>query len=74
MQQNVQAQQLATTASSVSTTHRVQTYDQPSSVASNGSNNDHHVQKKAIIAEKEKIVFRCPDCSKSFKHASGNKM
>ena len=70
MQQNVQAQQQATTASSITSTPRV-TYEQNPSVASNGTSNDHMIQKKAALAEKEKIVFRCPDCSKSFKHASG---
>ena len=71
MQQNVQAQQQATTAASITSTPRVP-YDQNPHTTSNGTNNDHLGQKKAILAEKEKVVFRCPDCSKSFKHASGN--
>ena len=70
MQQNVQAQQQATTTANLTSTPRV-TYDQTPNSISNGSNNDHLIQKKTTLAEKEKIVFRCPDCSKSFKHASG---
>ena len=70
MQQNVQAQQQATTTANLTSTPRV-TYDQTPNSISNGSNNDHLIQKKTTLTEKEKIVFRCPDCSKSFKHASG---
>ena len=66
MQQNVQAQQQATTTANLTST-----YDQNPNSISNGSNSNHLIQKKTTLAEKEKIVFRCPDCSKSFKHASG---
>ena len=67
MQQHVQAQQQATSASSAAPS-RI-TYQQSHNPVSNVPN-DHNAQKSVSI-EKEKTVFRCPDCSKSFKHASG---
>ena len=71
-QQHVQAQQHAAhqhaTAATTATASRP-IYQAVQTTASNIPN-DHHVQKPATT-EKEKTVFRCPDCSKSFKHASG---
>jgi uncharacterized C2H2 Zn-finger protein len=67
MQQHVQAQQQATSASSAAPS-RI-TYQQSHNPVSNVPN-DHNAQKSVSI-EKEKTVFRCPDCSESFKHASG---
>ena len=42
----------------------------PNNAAANNSN-QLDMQASMAAAEKEKAVFRCPDCSKSFKHASG---
>ena len=71
--QLIQAQQNATMQQHINTTSSatasMPTYQEFPNTALNISN-DHNVQK-SLITEKEKTVFRCPDCSKSFKHASG---
>ena len=51
MQQNVQAQQQATTTANLTSTPRV-TYDQTPNSISNGSNNDHLIQKKTNLGNK----------------------
>ena len=71
MQQNVQAAQQQALSGASSNIPSRPTYQQPHNPLSNVIH-DHNSQKTGIgSSEKEKSVFRCPDCSKSFKHASG---
>ena len=71
MQQNVQAAQQQALSGASSNIPSRPTYQQPHVPLSNVIH-DHNSPKTGIgSSEKEKSVFRCPDCSKSFKHASG---
>ena len=67
MQQNVQAQHQANSGSNATASRTA--YQQSQNSVSHVPN-ENNVQKSVSI-EKERTAFRCPDCSKSFKHASG---